>query len=57
MKNACDESRMNFSQHKILCNTTVQDLIEEKETYVERSLGFLIVGFTGIFPILLQSLF
>ena len=42
----CNESLWNLFPHNEVCNAT--DLIEDKETYLERSLGFLIVGFTGI---------
>ena len=42
----CNESLWNLFPHNEVCNGT--DLLEDKETYLERSLGFLIVGFTGI---------
>ena len=42
----CNESLWNLFPHNEVCSAT--DLIEDKETYLERSLGFLIVGFTGI---------
>ena len=43
----CNESLWNFfPQHSV---PNAMDLIEDKETYLERSLGFLIVGSIGIF--------
>ena len=44
----CNESLWNLFPHSEVCNAT--DLTEDKETYLERSLAFLIVGFTGILP-------
>ena len=42
----CNESLWKFYPHNEVCNKTA--VIEDKETYLERSLAFLIVGFTGI---------
>ena len=42
----CNESLWNLFPNNEVCNGT--DQIEDKETYLQRSLGFLIVGFTGI---------
>ena len=42
----CNESLWNLLTHGEVCNKT--DMIENRETYLERSLAFLIVGFTGI---------
>ena len=47
MNNTCNESLLNFLPHNT-CDTSKLDPIEGRETYLERSLGFLIVGFTGI---------
>ena len=42
----CNESLWSLFPHDEVCNAT--DLFEDKETYLQRSLAFLIVGFTGI---------
>ena len=42
----CNESLWNLFPHNEVCNAT--GLTEDRESYLQRSLGFLIVGFTGI---------
>ena len=48
MKNLCNESLWNYISQNETCNTTEVVFIGNKETYLERSLGFLIVGSIGI---------
>ena len=48
MNNPCKKSLWNEMPGSELCNITEVDLIGNKETYLERSLGFLIVGIVGI---------
>ena len=48
MKDLCNESLWNYISQNETCNTTDVALIGNKETYLERSLGFLIVGSIGI---------
>ena len=48
MKNLCNKSLWNFIPQNETCNATEATLIGNKETYLERSLGFLIVESIGI---------